>query len=434
MGFFRWGEIMFADKVKFKVKGGDGGDGVVSFRREKFIDKGGPNGGDGGDGGDVILKVDEGLHTLSDFRYKNSYIASDGENGSGKNQTGSQGEDLILKVPPGTIVYDDNNGSLLADLTESGQELVAAGGGQGGRGNAKFKKSTRKVPKFAEQGKKGEERSLRLELKVMADVGLVGFPNVGKSTLIASVSAAKPKIASYHFTTLKPNLGVVKLGDFNSFVMADIPGLIEGAHKGIGLGDEFLRHLERTRLLVHVIDVSGIEGRKPVDDFEVINNEIESYNERLASLPQIIALNKIDLTSGRENLSQVRRDLEARGYKCFPISAVTGEGLKDLKYYIGERLKDLPPLEEKNLAPEVVFKEDFTEQGLYIEQTNNHKYEVKGKIVTETIEKTNFSNEAAVKRLMRILKHNNLNKLMEEKDIKDGDIVVIGPMEYEYIE
>src|SRR6056297_1917198 len=341
---------MFIDEVEFKVKGGDGGDGVVSVRREKFIDKGGPDGGDGGDGGSVILKVDEGLHTLADFRYKNLYSADDGENGSGKNQKGSKGEDLILKVPPGTVVYNSNKETVMADLTDPEQEFIVAKGGQGGKGNAKFKKATRKVPKFAEQGKK---YSIRLELKIMADVGLAGFPNVGKSTLISKVSAAKPKIASYHFTTLKPNLGVVKLGDYRSFVMADIPGLIEGAHKGVGLGDEFLRHLERTRMLVHVIDVSGIEGRDPLSDFDIINNEIEKYNERLASLPQIIALNKIDLTSGRENLSQVRENLEERGYKCFPISAVTGEGLKDLKYYIAEKLKELPDSGEKSFAQEI---------------------------------------------------------------------------------
>ncbi len=425
---------MFIDEVEFRVKGGDGGDGVVSFRREKFIDKGGPDGGDGGDGGDVILKVDEGLHTLADLRYKNLYTAGDGRNGSGKNQTGRQGKELVLKVPPGTIVYNDDNGALMADLTNPGQEFIIAHGGQGGRGNARFKKSTRKVPKFAEQGKKGEKYSLRLELKVMADVGLAGFPNVGKSTLIAKVSAARPKIASYHFTTLKPNLGVVKLGDYRSFVMADIPGLIEGAHKGVGLGDEFLRHLERTRMLVHVIDVSGIEGRKPLADFDIINKEIKNYNKRLAALPQVIALNKIDITSARENLPEVQGSLENRGYKCFPISAVTGKGVKDLIYYVGKCLEELPSLEEKSFAEEVIIKEDFTEKYLYVEKIGSDKYEIKGKLVEEYIEKTDFSNDAAIQRFMRILRHNNLNNLMAKEGIKEGDTVVIGPMEYEYIE
>jgi len=425
---------MFIDEVEFKVKGGDGGDGVVSFRREKFIDKGGPDGGDGGDGGDVILKVDEGLHTLADFRYKNLYDAGDGKNGSGKNQTGRQGKELVLKVPPGTIVYDDDNGARMADLTDPGQKFIVAHGGRGGRGNARFKKSTRKVPKFAEQGKKGEEYSLRLELKVMADVGLAGFPNVGKSTLVAKVSAARPKIASYHFTTLKPNLGVVKLGDYRSFVMADIPGLIEGAHKGVGLGDEFLRHLERTRMLVHVIDVSGIEGRNPLADFDIINKEIKNYNKSLASLPQVVALNKIDITSARKNLPEVKENLEDRGYKCFPISAVTGEGVKDLIYYVGELLKELPSLEEKGFIEEVIIKEDFTEKYLYVEKISSDKYEIKGKLVEEYIEITDFSNNAAIQRFMRILRHNNLNNLMKKEGIKEGDTVVIGPMEYEYIE
>ncbi len=426
---------MFIDEVEFTVKGGDGGNGVVSFRREKFVDKGGPDGGDGGDGGDVILKVDEGLHTLADFRYKNLYTAGDGKNGSGKNQTGSQGEDLILKVPPGTVVYNSKTDRFIIDLTKPDQEFIAAHGGQGGKGNAKFKKSTRKVPRFAEQGKKGEERSIRLELKVMADVGLAGFPNVGKSTLIARVSAAKPKIASYHFTTLKPNLGVVKQGDYSSFVMADIPGLIEGAHKGVGLGDEFLRHLERTRLLVHVIDVSGIEGRDPLHDFEVINNELKKYNERLASLPQVIALNKIDLNPAREKLPEVKENLKKRGYTCFPISAVTGEGVKELIYHLGERLKELPPPEDTVFAENVIIKENFSDNKyLYIEQVADDEYEVKGTLIKENIEKTDFSNDAAVQRFMRVLRHNNLNELMQEVGIKEGDTVIIGPMEYEYVE
>ncbi|MFW5999034.1 MAG: GTPase ObgE [Halanaerobiaceae bacterium] len=429
---------MFVDEVKIKVKGGDGGDGAVSFHREKFIDMGGPDGGDGGDGGDVILRVDEGLNTLSDLRYNNYYGAGDGENGRGKNQHGKSGEDVVLSVPPGTVVYDEENDRLLADLTGGGEEFLAARGGDGGRGNARFKKPTRQAPRFREEGESGEERELRLELQLLADVGLVGFPNVGKSTLVSAVSGARPRIDSYHFTTLKPNLGVVEYGEYKSFVMADVPGLIEGAHKGVGLGDEFLRHLERTRLLVHIIDVSGIEGRDPLEDFEKINRELEEYNQAMAKLPQIVALNKIDLTEARENLPEVKEELEGRGYEVFPISAVTGDGVDDLVHRTGELLEEIPDyrvIDEKKQQESVVIKPDFAEkEEIMIKKIGERKYRIEGTLVEETVEKTDFSSDAGLQRLLRILRHHGLEKKMEQAGLSEGDTVLIGPVEFDYVE
>lgn len=423
---------MFTDEVEFKVKAGDGGHGVVSFRREKFVPDGGPDGGDGGEGGSIILKVDEGMNNLGDYRYKNIYKAERGENGKGKNMHGESGDDLYLKVPPGTMIYDADTDQFLADLKEGGDEYVIAEGGKGGRGNARFKKSTRKAPRFSEKGGKGELRKIRLELKVLADVGLVGYPNVGKSTLISQVSHARPKIDSYHFTTLQPNLGVVEYGEYQSFVMADIPGIIEGAHEGVGLGDEFLKHLERTRLLVHVIDVSGIEGRDPLEDFEKINNEVNKYNDYLASLEQVIALNKIDLKEGRQNIERVKSELNDRGYSVFPISAATGEGCQKLMYYLGQRLEEIPEREVEKES-EVVITPDFVDE-LYIEKLNKDKYEIRGNIVDSYLEKTDFNNEAAVQRLMRVLKHHGLNEIMSEEGVKEGDTVIIGPLEFDYVE
>jgi GTP-binding protein len=427
---------MFVDEVVFKVKSGDGGNGVVSFRREKFEAMGGPDGGDGGHGGDVILKVDEGLNTLADFRYKNFYQAENGTHGKGKNQRGKDGKDLYLKVPPGTLIYNDDTNELLKDLKDDGQEYILAEGGKGGRGNARFKKSTRKAPKFSENGEKGETIKVRLELQLLADVGLVGYPNVGKSTLISKVSAAKPEIASYHFTTINPNLGVVSYDEYKSYVMADVPGLIEGAHEGVGLGDEFLRHLERTRLLIHVIDVSGIEGRDPIEDFEKINKELQEYDTDLSELPQIVALNKIDLKEARDNLPEVKKELETRGYKVFPISAATGEGVDELKYYTGQKLESIPEKERDIKAKEdVLIKPEFMDESeMQIKQISESEFKVVGKLIDELIEKTDFNNDASVQRLLRIVRHHNIDKLMKNKGIKDGDTVIIGPIEFEYVE
>ncbi|MFW5786851.1 MAG: GTPase ObgE [Halanaerobiales bacterium] len=427
---------MFVDELEFKVKAGDGGNGAVSFRREKYEDMGGPDGGDGGDGGDVVLKVDEGLNTLADFRYKNYYQAEDGENGEGQNKHGRDGENLVLKVPPGTMVYDCDSDKLLADLTDDGQKFVVARGGEGGKGNARFANPSRQAPGFAEKGEKGEERCVRLELKLMADVGLIGFPNVGKSTLIASVSEAKPKIASYHFTTLKPNLGVVSFEEYRSFVMADIPGLIEGAHQGIGLGDEFLRHVERTRLLLHVIDASGREGRDPLEDFAIINEELKKYDKNLAELPQVVALNKIDLPEAQNNVSYLKEELEKKGYKVFIISAVTGKGLKKLTYYLGQKLEELPDRDKTPIRDEnVVIRPDFLEEeDIIVKQKSHNYYEIKGKLTDKMMQKTDFKNEEAVKRMLNVLKNNGLDEKMNKAGIKEGDTVKIGPLEFDYVE
>jgi GTP-binding protein len=332
------GENMFYDEAKIYVKGGDGGNGCIAFRREKYVPFGGPWGGDGGRGGSVILQADEGLHTLVDFRYQRHYKADRGMHGQGKNKHGKSGEDLIVRLPVGTVVKDALSGEALADLTAHGQEVVVARGGKGGRGNAHFATSTQQAPYIAEKGEAGEERHLILQLKLLADAGLVGFPNAGKSTLISRVSAARPQIAAYPFTTLNPHLGVVRIENGYSFVMADIPGLIAGAHQGAGLGHRFLRHIERTRLIIYVLDVSGTEGRDPGEDLRILKEEITLYDPTLTSRPQIVAANKIDLPDAAQNLSKLKESLGNR-YEIFPVSALTGEGLKALTYRVAELIR-----------------------------------------------------------------------------------------------
>lgn len=319
---------MFIDEVTVHVKAGDGGNGCVSFRREKFVPLGGPNGGDGGDGGSIILEADSRKRTLLDFKYKSHFKAKSGSHGQGKNKHGKSGEDLIIKVPPGTVIFDSKTGDLLRDLANDKDQVIVAKEGQGGRGNAHFATSTRQAPKFAEEGHPGEERILKLELKLIADVGIIGCPNAGKSTLLSHISAAKPEIAAYPFTTKSPNLGVVKVGDWGGFVAADIPGLLEGAHAGTGLGDKFLRHIERTKLFIHIIDTAGVDGRDPAKDFETINKELEYYSKELSKRPQIVALNKMDLPQAKKNLEKVKNKL--KGIKIYPVSAVTGEGIEEL--------------------------------------------------------------------------------------------------------
>jgi len=318
---------MFIDEAVINVKAGDGGNGCVSFRREAFVPKGGPDGGDGGDGGSVIFEADHHKRTLLDFKYKKHIKAERGVHGKGKNMTGKCGKDLIVKVPMGTILYDKETGDQIADLTESGQQIVVAEGGRGGKGNARFATSTRQAPKFAQPGKPGEERIIKMELKLIAEVGLIGCPNAGKSTLLSRISHAHPEIASYPFTTKSPNLGVVKVGDWGTFTAADIPGLLEGAHSGTGLGDKFLRHIERTKILIHVIDAAGVDGRDPLDDYKTINDELKNYSKELAKRPQIIALNKMDLTEARENVKRIEKELKQ---KVFAISGATGEGIDTL--------------------------------------------------------------------------------------------------------
>jgi len=331
----------FVDEVKIHVKAGDGGRGCVSFRREKFVPMGGPDGGDGGNGGDVVFRVDTGLGTLLDFRYKVHYKAQSGVHGMGKDRHGKSGETLVILVPPGTLVYDHETGELLADLTEPGGDILLLKGGMGGRGNARFATSTNQAPRYAQPGTSGEERWLRLELKLLADVGLVGLPNAGKSTLISASSAARPKIADYPFTTIVPNLGVVRYGGFKSFVMADIPGLIRGASEGHGLGTRFLRHVERTDIFLHLVDLSSMQEGDPIENFEAINHELELHNPDLLRKMQFVVLTKTDITEVRERVEEVRPYFTARGYRVFAVSAVTGEGIKDLIDSVGRELEHL---------------------------------------------------------------------------------------------
>lgn len=333
----------FIDEAKIYVKAGDGGRGCVSFRREKYIPRGGPDGGDGGKGGNVYMVADRSLASLLDFKYKRNYEAERGEHGQGSNCTGKEGEDIIIRVPVGTVLKNPETGEIVEDLVADGQKIVLVKGGRGGKGNAFFTSSTYQAPKFAQPGEKGGERWLYLELKLLADVGIIGFPNAGKSTLISHISAAKPKIADYPFTTLQPHLGVVKFGEHNNFVVADIPGLIEGAHTGKGLGIKFLKHIERTSLFIHLIDISPQTGRDPLSDFEIINKELKAFNSDMAKRPQIVVLNKVDITEARENLSKILEFFKAKGLEVFSISAVTGEGLDKLIKYVGKevtRLKD----------------------------------------------------------------------------------------------
>ncbi|SJZ45466.1 GTP-binding protein [Garciella nitratireducens DSM 15102] len=427
------GDKMFIDQVEIYVKAGNGGHGAVAFRREKYVPAGGPAGGDGGKGGDVIFKVDPGIRTLMDFRYKKKHVAQNGENGGNKKMSGKKGEDLIVKVPPGTIVRDKETGKIIADLTKPFEKKIIARGGKGGRGNQHFATSTRQAPRFSEGGLPGEERRLILELKLLADVGLLGFPNVGKSTLLAAVTKAKPKIADYHFTTLIPNLGVVEWKDGNSFVMADIPGLIEGAHKGAGLGHQFLRHIERTKLLIHVLDVSGIEGRNPVEDFKIINQELVNYNEKLSKRKQIVALNKIDLVLKEEQIHVTKNKLEEMGYEVYLISAATRKGIEPLI----DRVIEL--LEEIGEVPSIFEEEEIIEDIYTLEEDKkmivrkkNNQYIVEGSDLEKLINSVNFEDLDSIRYFQRMLRNKGIIDELEKKGIQDGDIVKILDIEFEY--
>src|SRR3990170_3062464 len=332
--------MKFIDEAEIYVKAGDGGRGCVSFRREKYIPRGGPDGGDGGKGGDVWIIADNGLVSLLDFKYKKHYTAERGEHGQGSNCTGKGGEDIVIRVPVGTVIKDKETGEIVEDLTVNGQSIIIAKGGRGGKGNAFFVSSTYQAPKFAQPGEKGEERWFHLELKLLADVGIIGFPNAGKSTLISHISAAKPKIADYPFTTLQPNLGIVKFGDFGGFVVADIPGLIEGAHQGKGLGVKFLKHVERTSIFVHMLDLSPFTGRDPKEDFEIVNRELQAFNAELAKRPQVVALNKTDIPEAEEKARELLKFFDSSGIKVFLISAATGKGLKELVNYVGSQVAE----------------------------------------------------------------------------------------------
>ena len=424
---------MFIDRAKISIKAGDGGDGMSSFRREKYAPKGGPNGGDGGRGGDIVFLADRNMNTLLDFRYKKKFKAQKGGDGEDTNKFGRHAEAVVIKVPVGTLVFDEETDELIADLIEDGQTAIVGRGGRGGRGNARFANSVNRAPTFAEHGEPGEERTLRMELKLLADVGLVGYPSVGKSSIIATVSAARPDIAAYHFTTLTPVLGIVRIDDQTNFVMADIPGLIEGAHEGKGLGHDFLRHIERTRLIVHVLDVSGMEGRDPMEDYRKINKELAAYNERLSSRPQIIAANKMDLPDARSNYPAIESALKAEGREVFPVSAATGEGLQPLVQRIAEMLATLPK-EDMTVAqviPAIAADDspDFT-----IRRDDSGAFIVEGKNIERLVAMTRFHDEESLRRFQNILRRNGIDEALRNRGIKDGDTVRIREMEFEFSE
>lgn len=424
---------MFVDQAKIYIKAGDGGDGAVSFHREKYVAAGGPDGGDGGKGGDIVFVVDDNISNLIDFRYKRKYVAEKGQNGGGKNCSGRNAPDLVVKVPRGTVVREIKSGRILADLSTD-EPAVIAHGGKGGRGNAHFATSTRQIPKFAKPGFHGDEYEVMLELKLIADVGLVGFPNAGKSTLISVVSAAKPKIANYHFTTLTPVLGVVKIEEGKSFVMADIPGLIEGASEGVGLGHEFLRHVERCRLIVHVIDVSGSEGRDPIEDFKAINHELENFSMELAEAPQIVAANKSDMATP-EQVERLRNYVEDQGLLFYEISAATTKGTKELMYGVWERLSVLPPvkqfeaqpLTQEELDDKLISKKDFrvtVEDGVYF---------VEADWLLDILRTANMDDYSSLQYFQNVLRTSGIIDKLEEMGIEEGDTVSIFDFEFEYL-
>lgn len=421
---------MFIDRAKIKISAGNGGDGAVAWRREKYEPAGGPAGGDGGDGGNVIIQCDEGLHTLMDFRYKREYKAQNGENGMSKLKFGKNGEDIVLKVPVGTLVKDSETGGVIVDMNAKDKKVVLAKGGRGGKGNARFKTATRQAPTFAQGGKKGESMEVVLELKTLADVGLVGFPNVGKSTLLSVVSKAKPKIANYHFTTLQPNLGMVFLGEGKSFVVADIPGLIEGASEGIGLGDEFLKHVERTKVLIHIIDISGSEHRDPIEDFYLINDELKSYNEKLLDKVQIIFLNKEDLPGSEENIKKFKDKFESE-YKIFVGSTYMNKGVDELMKYAYQVLQEQPTEYETYDEEYVKPKERGPAFEVYKE---NGMYFVEGPYIDLLLRSTNFESSESLRYFQENLRKNNIVSRLRELGVEEGESVFIGEYEFEFFE
>ncbi|MDQ6418616.1 GTPase ObgE [Paenibacillus sp. LHD-117] len=433
---------MFVDKAKIFVKGGDGGDGIVSFRREKYVENGGPAGGDGGHGGDLIFRVDEGLRTLMDFRYQKHFKAERGERGKVKCMHGASAEDTIVRIPPGTVIIDDDTNEIIADLTRHGQQVVVAKGGRGGRGNTRFATPTNPAPYISENGEEGQERWIVLELKVMADVGLVGFPSVGKSTLLSVVSGAKPKIGAYHFTTITPNLGVVDVGDGRSFVMADLPGLIEGAHEGVGLGHEFLRHVERTRVIIHVIDMAASEGRDPFDDWQKINAELSLYNEKLADRPQIIAANKMDMPEAEEQLALFKEQLDAvrgdKDYVVMPISSLTKQGIQELLYKAADVLdtvEDQVEIEEvKDIEERKVYTYEKREEITFDIHREDEVYVVESEGIERMMKRINLNSYDAVMRFARTMRKLGVDEALRKKGAKDGDMVRIGDFAFEFFE
>ena len=424
---------MFADRARIIIKSGKGGDGHVSFRREKFVPNGGPDGGDGGKGGDIIFEVDEGLNTLTDYRHRRKFAAQAGEEGGKKNCHGKNGADLILKVPEGTVIKDAESGKVIADMSGDNKRQIILTGGRGGLGNQHYATSTMQAPKYAQPGGESIEIEVQLELKVIADVGLVGFPNVGKSTFLSRVTNAKPKIANYHFTTLNPNLGVVDL-DGNGFVIADIPGLIEGASEGIGLGHEFLRHIERTKVMIHIVDAAGTEGRDPIADIHAINRELEAYNPDLLKKPQVIAANKIDVIYGDENeiITALREEFEKDGIQVFPISAVSGKGVRELLFHVKELLAKCPKeaiIYEQEFDPALHFYKD---EPYTIERAEDGAFVVEGPKIEKMLGYTNLDSEKGFVFFQKFLREQGILKELEEMGIEEGDTVRMYYNEFDY--
>ena len=429
---------MFADRARIFIKSGKGGDGHVSFRRELYVPDGGPDGGNGGKGGDIIFEVDKGLNTLGDFRHNSKYIAKSGEEGGKRRCTGRDGEDLVIKVPEGTVIYDDESRKVIADMSNDNLREVILKGGRGGKGNMNYATSTMQAPQYAQPGQDAQELWVRLELKVIADVGLVGFPNVGKSTLLSRVTNARPKIANYHFTTLNPNLGVVDLDGGRGFVIADIPGLIEGASEGVGLGHEFLRHIERTKVIIHMVDAASTEGRDPVADIKAINEELRAYNPELLKRPQVIAANKIDAIytdDETENpVDVIKKAFEPEGIKVYPISAVTGQGLKELLYYLRELLDsmtDEPVMFEKELDTDTLF--DNPNEAFYVEKDDKGVYVVSGPRIDRMLGYTNLESEKGFNFFQKFLRQTGVLKQLKELGVQEGDTVRVGDyLEFDY--
>ncbi len=426
---------MFADRAKIYIRSGKGGDGHVSFRREKYVPDGGPDGGDGGDGGSVYFEVDEGLNTLTDFRHIRKYAAQNGQEGGKRNCAGKNGEDITIKVPEGTVIKEAESGKVIADMSGDNRRVLLLKGGKGGNGNQHYATSTMQAPKYAQPGQPAMELDLILELKVIADVGLVGFPNVGKSTFLSKVTNARPKIANYHFTTLSPNLGVVDLDDAKGFVIADIPGLIEGASEGIGLGHEFLRHIERTKVMVHIVDAASTEGRDPIEDIYAINKELEAYNPEIASRPQIIAANKIDMIYSEDDpITRIKEEFEPKGIPVYPISAISGKGLRELLYAVRNKLDGLdsePVIFEQEYDPEehlVVGNEPFTVEY----DAENDEYVVEGPRIEKMLSYTNLESEKGFRFFQNFLKENGILKQLEELGIEEGSTVRMYGLSFDY--
>lgn len=434
---------MFLDEVKIFVRSGDGGNGLVAFRREKYVPKGGPAGGDGGRGANVVFIVDEGLRTFMDYRYQKKFVAPNGENGMSKGMHGRKSKDLYLKVPLGTVIRDTDTGEVLADLVEHEQEVVVARGGRGGRGNCRFATPSNPAPEIAENGEPGEERNLTLELKLMADVGLVGFPSVGKSTLLSITSKAKPKIADYHFTTLAPNLGVVETKDHRSFVMADLPGLIEGASQGVGLGHQFLRHIERTKVIVHVVDMSATDGRDPYEDYKIINQELAEYNMRLLERPQVVVANKMDIPVASDNLKEFKKRLENDGEEVdiIEISAFTRSNIDNLLYKISDILDNTDPnmlyeldTEEESMENRVLYKHKPKDETFKITRDDTGAYVVSGPGIERAFLMTDFNRDASVRRFAQQMRSMGVDDALRERGCKNGDTVKILKGEFEFVE